>query len=107
MLNISKKEEEILAFWKERRIFQKTLEKDSPEGEYVFYDGPQFATGLPHYGHIVASVIKDVVPRFWTMRGYRVPRGWGWDCHGLPIESIVEEKLGLNSQKEIEEQIGV
>jgi len=97
----AKREEGILAFWNERNIFQKTLEKEAPKGEYVFYDGPPFATGLPHYGHIVASVIKDVVPRYFTMRGYHVPRVWGWDCHGLPIENIVEKELGFKHKKDI------
>ncbi len=98
---VAKREEETLAFWKERKIFEKSLQKEAPKGEYVFYDGPPFATGLPHYGHIVASVIKDVVPRFWTMRGYHVPRVWGWDCHGLPIENIVEKELGFKHKKDI------
>jgi len=101
MSEVSKREEETLRFWQERKIFEKSLEKPTPNGEYVFYDGPPFATGLPHYGHIVASVIKDVVPRFWTMRGYHVPRVWGWDCHGLPIENIVEKELGFKHKKEI------
>jgi isoleucyl-tRNA synthetase len=93
--DVSKREEEILKFWNERDIFNKTLQKGGKE--YIFYDGPPFATGLPHYGHIVASVIKDVVPRYWTMRGYHVPRVWGWDCHGLPIENIVEKELGFQA----------
>lgn len=97
----AKREEETLAFWKERDIFNKSLQKDAPKGDYIFYDGPPFATGLPHYGHIVASVIKDVVPRYFTMRGYRVPRVWGWDCHGLPIENIVEKELGFKHKKDI------
>lgn len=97
------REEETLAWWKDRDIFKKSLDKTSPKGEYVFYDGPPFATGLPHYGHIVASVIKDVVPRYWTMRGYHVPRVWGWDCHGLPIENIVEKELGFKHKKDIKE----
>ncbi|HEY4488309.1 MAG TPA: isoleucine--tRNA ligase [Candidatus Paceibacterota bacterium] len=95
------REEETLAFWQKNDIFKKTLEKDAPKGEYIFYDGPPFATGLPHYGHIVASVIKDVVPRYQTMRGYHVPRVWGWDCHGLPIENIVEKELGIKHKKDI------
>ncbi|MSU73878.1 isoleucine--tRNA ligase [Candidatus Kaiserbacteria bacterium] len=95
------REEETLKFWEENDIFKKSVKKDAPNGEYVFYDGPPFATGLPHYGHIVASVIKDVVPRFWTMRGYSVPRVWGWDCHGLPIENIVEKELGFKHKKDI------
>src|SRR3989344_1816681 len=98
---VAKREEGTLAFWNERRIFEKTLEKEAPNGDYVFYDGPPFATGLPHYGHIVASIIKDVVPRYFTMRGYHVPRVWGWDCHGLPIENIVEKELGFKHKKEI------
>jgi len=100
---VSEREEKILAFWEKREIFKKTLEKPSSKGEYSFYDGPPFATGLPHYGHIVASVIKDVIPRYFTMRGYHVPRVWGWDCHGLPIENIVEKELGFKHKKEIEE----
>ncbi|MDB5237947.1 MAG: Isoleucyl-tRNA synthetase, isoleucyl-tRNA synthetase [Candidatus Kaiserbacteria bacterium] len=93
----------MLAFWNENDIFNKSVDRDAPKGDYVFYDGPPFATGLPHYGHIVASVIKDVVPRYWTMRGYRVPRVWGWDCHGLPIENIVEKELGFKHKKDIKE----
>ena len=99
----AKREERVLAIWQEKKIFEKTLSKPAPKGDYVFYDGPPFATGLPHYGHIVASVQKDAVPRFWTMKGYRVPRIWGWDCHGLPIENIVEKELGFKHKKEIRE----
>lgn len=95
-------EEKILDFWKEKDIFQKSLNKEAPKGEYIFYDGPPFATGTPHYGHIVASTMKDVVPRYWTMKGYRVERRWGWDCHGLPIENIVEKELGFKTKKDIE-----
>ncbi len=97
----AKREEKILEFWERERIFEKSLAKPSPKGEFVFYDGPPFATGTPHYGHIVASVIKDVVPRYRTMRGYHVPRRWGWDCHGLPIENIVEKELGFKHKKDI------
>ena len=96
-----KREEEILAFWKEQKIFEKSLAKPAPKGEFVFYDGPPFATGTPHTGSLLSSVIKDVVPRYKTMRGYRVPRRWGWDCHGLPIESLVEKELGLKTKKDI------
>lgn len=104
--NIQKTEEEISAFWDKEAIFQKSLNKDAPKGDWSFYDGPPFATGLPHYGHIVASIIKDVLPRFWTMKGYRVERKWGWDCHGLPIENIVEKELGNQNKKDIE-KLGV
>ncbi len=96
------REEKILNFWKEKKIFEKTLEKPAPKGEAVFYDGPPFATGLPHYGHILPGTIKDVIPRYKTMQGYRVPRRWGWDCHGLPIENLVEKELGLETKKDIE-----
>lgn len=98
---VSSREEATLAWWQEREIFKKTLEKPAPLGDYVFFDGPPFATGTPHYGHIVASVIKDVVPRYFTMKGHRVPRVWGWDCHGLPIENIVEKELGFKHKKDI------
>src|SRR3989338_6110822 len=97
-----KMEEEILNFWEENKIFEKSVEKKAPKGDYVFYDGPPFATGTPHYGNIVASVMKDIVPRYWTMKGYRVERKWGWDCHGLPIENIAEKELGIKRKKEIE-----
>ncbi len=96
-------EEAVLNFWDQADIFNKTLEKDAPQGDYVFYDGPPFATGTPHYGHIVASIMKDIVPRYQTMRGHHVDRKWGWDCHGLPIENIVEKQLGTKTKKEIEE----
>lgn len=99
----AKREEAILAFWERERIFEKSLEKKSPKGEYVFYDGPPFATGTPHYGHIVASVMKDAIPRYKTMRGFHVPRIWGWDTHGLPIENIVEKELGFTHKKDIKE----
>lgn len=99
---IAKKEEEILKFWKENKIFQKTVAKKAPKGDFVFYDGPPFATGTPHYGHILAGTMKDVIPRFKTMQGYRVERRWGWDCHGLPIENLIEKELGLATKKDIE-----
>ncbi len=95
-------EEEILNFWDEHKIFDKTLEKNKDKKPYVFYDGPPFATGLPHYGHILASTVKDAVPRYWTMKGYYVRRRWGWDCHGLPIEQLIEQKLGISGKKQIE-----
>ncbi len=97
----SDREERILSFWKEKGIFEKSLEKPDPKGEYTFYDGPPFATGTPHYGHILAGTMKDVIPRFKTMQGYRVRRRWGWDCHGLPVENLIEKELGLKSKKDI------
>ncbi len=101
--DVALREEVVLAFWKEHDIFNKSLEKEAPNGDFVFYDGPPFATGLPHYGHILASAIKDTIPRFWTMNGYRVERKWGWDCHGLPLENLIEKKLGLATKRDIEE----
>ncbi len=102
MSNINEQEKEILDFWEKNDIFQKSLDKPSPNGDFVFYDGPPFATGTPHYGHFVPSVIKDVIPRYKAMSGYRVERKWGWDCHGLPIENIVEKECGFKSKKDIE-----
>ena len=99
-------EKEILKFWAEEKIFEKSLETRSGSQEYTFYDGPPFATGTPHYGHLVGSTMKDVVPRYWTMRGFHVERKWGWDCHGLPIENIVEKELGSKAKSEIE-KLGV
>ncbi len=98
---ISLNEERILAFWNENNIFNKTLEKPSNKGEFVFYDGPPFATGEPHYGHVVPGTIKDIIPRYKTMQGYHVRRRWGWDCHGLPVENLIEKELGLQSKKDI------
>lgn len=100
---LAKREEEILAFWNAEKIFEKSLTKKAPKGEFVFYDGPPFATGLPHYGHLLQSFIKDAIPRYRTMRGYRVPRRWGWDCHGLPLENQIEQELGLKNKRAIEE----
>jgi isoleucyl-tRNA synthetase len=103
-MSFPEQEKQTIEFWNKNEIFKKTLEKPAPHGSYVFYDGPPFATGLPHYGHILASTIKDVIPRYWTMKGYRVRRVWGWDCHGLPIENIVEKKLEISGKKQIEEK---
>ncbi len=91
-----------MRYWDEHECFEKSIANRSAKKPYHFYDGPPFATGLPHYGHIVASLMKDVVPRYWTMRGYRVERKWGWDCHGLPIENIIEKELNLSTKQDIE-----
>jgi len=104
MFFIKETEEKILDFWKKNKIFQKSIEQREKAPNFVFYDGPPFATGLPHYGHILASTIKDVIPRYYTMKGYHVRRRWGWDCHGLPIENIVEQKLKISGKKQIEEK---
>ncbi len=100
---VSLSEERILEYWAKNKIFKKSLEKTKDGKPYVFYDGPPFATGMPHYGHLLASTIKDVIPRFQTMNGRFVRRQWGWDCHGLPIENIVEKSLGISGRKNIEE----
>jgi len=99
----AQQEEETLKFWKKERIFEKSVEERPKNAPYVFYDGPPFATGLPHYGHILSSVLKDLYPRYFTMKGKRVRRRWGWDCHGLPVETLVEKKLGISGKKQIEE----
>ena len=99
-------EEKILKFWKKNKVFEKSVEQRPRDKEYVFYDGPPFVTGLPHYGTLLPSIVKDVVPRYFTMRGKRIPRVWGWDCHGLPIEEKTEKKLGLKNRRDIE-KIGV
>src|SRR3989344_8079121 len=104
--NANEQESELLEFWKKDKTFEKSVNERPENKPYVFYDGPPFATGLPHYGHIVAGLMKDVVPRYWTMQGYRVERVWGWDCHGLPVENIIESDLKLNSKKDIE-KLGV
>ncbi len=104
--DVALREEEMLAFWNEQGIFKKSVETPAgkqPVGDFVFYDGPPFATGTPHYGHILAGTIKDAIPRFWTMNGSRVVRTWGWDCHGLPLENIIEKRLGLSTKRDIEE----
>jgi isoleucyl-tRNA synthetase len=96
-------EEKILEFWKEKDIFHKSIENRKNSPFYSFYDGPPFATGKPHYGHILATTLKDSVLRYWTMKGYQVPRRVGWDCHGLPVENLIEKEMGIKNKKEIEE----
>lgn len=103
---ISSQEDKVNEFWKKAEIFRKSVERKAPKGDYVFYDGPPFITGLPHYGTLLTSIPKDVVPRFQTMNGKRVRRVWGWDCHGLPAENKVENQLGLKNKKDIE-RIGI
>ncbi|MGH7294159.1 MAG: class I tRNA ligase family protein, partial [Polyangiaceae bacterium] len=102
-LDFPKEEREILRFWKERGIFQKTLSRPSPRGTFVFYEGPPTANGLPHNGHVLTRVIKDVFPRYKTMRGWSVPRKAGWDTHGLPVEVEVEKELRIHGKAAIEE----
>lgn len=90
-------EKKILKFWQENEIFKKSLDKTRQGKNYIFYDGPPFATGLPHHGHIVASTLKDVVPRYFTMKGFYVDRRFGWDCHGLPIEQEIDKKFQMSA----------
>ncbi len=86
----------VLQYWKEQKVFDRVLAEKEKRKWYGFYDGPPFATGLPHYGHLLAGTIKDMVPRYWTMRGYHIERRFGWDCHGLPIEFEIEKNLNLS-----------
>jgi len=105
-VNFPKLEEEVLEFWEKNNIFGKSVsqreESSKSMGEFVFYDGPPFATGLPHFGHFVPSTIKDIIPRYQSMKGKKVERRFGWDCHGLPVENLIEKELGLTSRTEIE-----
>ena len=100
---IAQKEEETLAFWESEQIFKKTLDKEAPEGEFVFYEGPPTANGRPGIHHLISRSFKDVIPRYKTMRGFHVRRKAGWDTHGLPVELEVEKQLGFTNKKEIEE----
>jgi len=100
--SFSQLEEEILKFWEENKIFEKSLEKENPKGKFVFYEGPPTANGKPGIHHVLARAFKDLVPRYKTMQGYKVSRRAGWDTHGLPVEIEVEKQLGLSGKKEIE-----
>ena len=97
------REEKVLEFWRENKIFEKSLSKDSSKGEFIFYEGPPTANGSPGIHHLEARAFKDAIPRYKTMRGYHVRRKGGWDTHGLAVEIQTEKKLGLNSKKAIEE----
>ncbi|QDV06624.1 Isoleucine--tRNA ligase [Planctomycetes bacterium Poly30] len=95
-------EERVLQSWDATGAFQRSIDERPESESYVFYDGPPFATGKPHYGHFVASVLKDIVPRYWAMKGKRVERRWGWDCHGLPVENETQKDLGLVSKADVD-----
>ncbi|MCD1653199.1 isoleucine--tRNA ligase [Treponema zuelzerae] len=101
-VSFPEQEEKVLAFWEKNDIFKKSVANREGCPDYVFYDGPPFATGLPHFGHFVPSTIKDIIPRYQTMKGRKVERRFGWDCHGLPVENLIEKELGLNSKTDIE-----
>ncbi len=105
--NFSEIEERLIAYWKKNKTFEKSISSRDPHKKWTFLDGPPFITGLPHYGTLLASIPKDLFPRYWTMKGYQVRRVWGWDVHGLPAENKVENKLGLKRKKDIEEKVGV
>lgn len=98
-----KREERILKYWQDEKVFEKSVDFRKGKKLFSFYDGPPFATGLPHYGHLLAGTIKDVIPRYKTMKGYYVPRRFGWDCHGLPVENEIEKCKELCGAKSIEE----
>ncbi len=100
--NFPEMEERVLEFWQKNDIFKKSVETRPADNEFSFYDGPPFATGHPHYGHLVPGTIKDIIPRYQTMKGRRVVRNWGWDCHGLPVENEMKKRLGISSAREIE-----
>ena len=94
-------EKALIDWWKKNKTFEKSIESRPEDKSYVFYDGPPFITGMPHHGTLLSSIVKDAVPRYWTMQGYRVERRWGWDCHGLPAENFVEKQLGITDRREI------
>src|SRR5216684_4052774 len=94
---------EILSTWQRENIFERSIQRRAHDKEFVFYDGPPFANGLPHYGHLLTGFVKDVVPRYQTMRGHRVERRFGWDTHGLPAEVEAEHQLGISDKAQIEE----
>ena len=94
-------EKSLVEWWKKNKTFEQSVENRPIDKSYVFYDGPPFITGLPHHGTLLSSVVKDAVPRYWTMQGYHVERRWGWDCHGLPAENFVEKQLGITDRREI------
>jgi len=100
--SISQREDKTTTWWKKHKTFEKSVEERPKNNQYSFLDGPPFVTGMPHYGHLTGRIAKDVIPRYQTMKGKRVRRVWGWDCHGLPIEEKVEKKIGLKNRRDIE-----
>ncbi len=100
-------EKDLVLQWKQNKTFEKSVEQRPVDNAYVFYDGPPFITGVPHHGTLLSSIVKDAVPRYWTMQGRRVERVWGWDCHGLPAENFVEKKLGITDRHDIGTKISL
>jgi isoleucyl-tRNA synthetase len=101
-LDFAGREQAVLDFWKENRIFEQSIEKRKDAPVYTFYDGPPTANGKPHIGHVITRAVKDLIPRYKTMKGFRVPRKAGWDTHGLPVELEVEKELGFSGKPDIE-----
>ena len=101
-MNFVEREKQVEKFWEDNQIFEKSMKVREGNPSYVFYDGPPTANGKPHIGHVETRVIKDMIPRYRTMKGYQVPRKAGWDTHGLPVELEVEKKLGLDGKDQIE-----
>ncbi len=101
-VSFPKMEERLVQTWQEEKTFEKSISQRNGTKDFVFFDGPPFATGLPHFGHFLPGTIKDIFPRYKTMKGFRVERRFGWDCHGLPVENLIEKELGLDSKTDIE-----
>lgn len=102
-IDFPKEEEVVLRRWKEIKAFERQLELSKGKKPYTFYDGPPFATGLPHYGHLLASTIKDIITRYWSMKGHHVERRFGWDTHGLPIEHEIDKKFKISGKQAVME----
>jgi isoleucyl-tRNA synthetase len=100
-------EKDLVSYWKTHKTFEKSVSQRSEQDSYVFYDGPPFITGVPHHGTLLSSIVKDAVPRYWTMKGKRVERRWGWDCHGLPAEVFTEKRLGIHDKRDIGTKISL
>lgn len=100
-------EKDLVLYWKQNQTFEKSVDMRSKDNSYVFYDGPPFITGVPHHGTLLSSIVKDAIPRYWTMKGKRVERVWGWDCHGLPAEIFTEKKLGITDKRDIGTKISL
>ncbi|MHB1865130.1 MAG: isoleucine--tRNA ligase [Candidatus Saccharimonadales bacterium] len=94
-------EKDLIIYWRTNKLFEKSVDQRPKDNSYVFYDGPPFITGVPHHGTLLSSVVKDAIPRYWAMKGKRVERVWGWDCHGLPAEVFTEQKLGVKDRRDI------
>lgn len=105
-INFVDEEHLVLKLWDEIKAFERQVELSEGRKPFTFYDGPPFATGLPHYGHLLTSTIKDIIPRYWSMKGFCVERRFGWDTHGLPIEYEIDKKLGMSGRLAVE-KIGI